>query len=215
MKYDGLPKEMMDLPFDSRGIPIPWFVSWYNNVPDFRVVDGQRLIKSWRENLCWVCGKALFAFKAWVIGPVSAIERCSREPPAHPDCARFSLRSCPFLSRPDMARSKRAHPVSTTGGGVLIEDNSGVAAAWITKGRSGELFNPGNGPLFQIAEARSVEWTFRGRPASRGEVQAGIVRAAEKLRNLNQENGEVALRSLEDRISLVVKWLPAQTDLAC
>ncbi len=207
-RFDPLPAGMRALPTDERGIPVPWFVDWFSGKPDFRVVDGRRLIEGWNRDLCWICGKQLFAFRAWIVGPVSMINRCTGEPPAHPECARVALLNCPFLSNPHMKRSKAALPASHSGGGELVEHNSGLSSAWITRGRGGELFDPGNGPLFRIFEPHKVEWFCKGAAATDDEVHAEFECAAQRLRDIDRRYGPAALQNLESRIAACSKWLP-------
>ena len=203
---------MRDLPLDDRGIPVPWFVDWFSGKPDFRVVDGRKLIEGWKRDLCWIFGKQLFAFRAWIVGPVSAINRCTGEPPAHPECARIALMHCPFLSNPDMKRNRAALPARHSGGGELVEGNSGLSSAWITKGRGGELFNPGNGPLFRLFEPHRVEWFYNGAFATDEAVHVEFELAARRLRDLDRHYGPAALQNLETRILACAKWLPKPRD---
>ena len=204
-RFDPLPADMQALPVDARGIPVPWFVDWPDGKPDFRVVDGRKLSEGWARELCWLCGRRLFAFRAWIIGPVSMINRCTGEPPAHLDCARVALTRCPFLSNPGMARSASS---GAAPGGALVAGNSGVSAAWVTKGRGGEMFNPGNGTLFRLHEAHSVEWFHRGARASDEAVRAAFDAAADGLREADRRYGPAAMANLERRIAACARWLP-------
>ncbi|WP_443750333.1 hypothetical protein [Asticcacaulis solisilvae] len=208
-RFDPLPTGMRTLPLDERGIPVPWFVDWPGGKPDFRIVDGRKLIDGWKQDLCWICGQRLFAFRAWIIGPVSLINRCTAEPPAHPECARTALTHCPFLSNPEMKRNKAALPVRQSGGGELVEHNSGLSCAWITKGRGGEMINPGNGLMFRIFEPHTVEWFRNGTRAGAEDVHAGFEDAARRLRDSDRRHGPAALHNLEGRISACARWLPA------
>jgi len=203
---------MRALPVDERGIPVPWFVDWVAGKPDFRVVDGRKLVEGWKRDLCWICGKQLYAFRAWVVGPVSMINRCTGEPPAHLECARTALTQCPFLSNPHMKRNRDALPAHGSGGGELIERNSGLSSAWITKGRGGELFNPGNGPLFRIFEPQKVEWFYRGAAAADDDIRIEFEEAAQSLRDSDRRYGPAALSNLESRIRACARWLPPPAD---
>ncbi len=148
-----------------------------------------------------------FAFRAWIVWPVSMINRCTGEPPAHLDCARVALTHCPFLSNPQMQRDTNAIPAKHGGGGALVERNSGLSCAWVTRGRGGELFNPGNGPLFKLPEPHTVEWFYRGVPATDAEIQDGFEDAVARLRTSDAPYGPAALENLERRISACTKWL--------
>ncbi len=203
---EGMPEGVRALPRDARGIPIPWFVDCSGGRPDFRVVDGRKLIEGWDRDLCWICGRQMFAFRAWIVGPVSAINRCTAEPPAHPDCARVALTQCPFLSDPERARDATPQ-TGVRPGGELMMRNSGLTSAWITKGRGGEMVTPGNGMLFRLFEPHAVEWYHRGAVASAEAVRAGFDDAAGRLREADRRHGPAALDNLERRITACEKWL--------
>ena len=57
-----------------------------------------------REKRCWVCGDPLGVHLTFPIGPMCALNRTISEPPSHHECASWSARNCPFLSRPHMVR---------------------------------------------------------------------------------------------------------------
>jgi hypothetical protein len=61
-----------------------------------------------------------------------AILRISGEPPSHRECAEFSARACPFLSRPDMVRREDRLPDAAKFNPLMLERNPGVAMVWIT-----------------------------------------------------------------------------------
>src|SRR5215831_18617572 len=116
-----LPRRMKALPVD-RGYPVPWFVEWIDGVPDFRIMDGRKLVRAVRERLCWVCGQPLGSFLAFTVGPMCAVNRISSEPPSHRDCAVFSAKACPFLTRPTMRRREAGRPEEAEQpGGMMID----------------------------------------------------------------------------------------------
>src|SRR5262245_2742625 len=94
-----VPERMRKLPLH-RGYPVPWFVEWIEGVPDFRIMDGRKLVRAVKEKRCWVCGELMGSYLAFTIGPMCAVNRISAEPPSHRECASFSARGCPFLTRP-------------------------------------------------------------------------------------------------------------------
>ena len=101
----SLPPRMGDLPIDpERGFPVPWFVEWIDGKPEFRVMSGAKWARAVRDKLCWVCGKQLGGYLCFVLGPMCGITRTTSEPPCHRECAQWSARFCPFLSRPHMTR---------------------------------------------------------------------------------------------------------------
>jgi hypothetical protein len=100
----GIPDRIRNLPVDERGYPVPWFVDWIDGKPEFRAMDGRKFDRCINEKLCWVCGERLKKHVAFVIGPMCTITRTSAEPPSHLDCAEWSVKACPFLSKPQMKR---------------------------------------------------------------------------------------------------------------
>lgn len=163
------------LPVDERGYPVPYFVAWINNKPDFRMSDANKLFGCVRGSLCWVCGQALGTHKTFPIGPMCSINRISSEPPSHLDCAEWSVKGCPFLSKPKMVRREDelvAYAKQFTPG-VSIERNPGVTLLWTTK--SYTLISDGKGgKLFSIGDVVSASWWREGRAATRAEVMEGF-----------------------------------------
>lgn len=123
------------LPVDERGYPIPFFVAAPNGKVDFRIADGRKWKACVQMNLCWCCGQRLGAHLAFPIGPMCAITRTTAEPPSHLDCAEWSVKGCPFLSKPQMVRRdpESAKEIAKDGAGIMIERNPGVTCIWVTK----------------------------------------------------------------------------------
>ena len=40
---------MQALPIDRRGFPVPWFVSWDDGGPDFRVIDRGKIVQAVKQ----------------------------------------------------------------------------------------------------------------------------------------------------------------------
>ena len=160
-----------------RGYPVPWFVDWVDGGPEFRAMDYDKFMLAVTNKLCWVCGEPLGRFMVFVIGPMCGINRISAEPPCHADCAIWSARNCPFLSRPDFERREtemrgRLKPLPTAG--VMIARNPGVTMLWTTRDYKIIVINQSNaepGYLFNIGEPTRVQWFREGRPATRDEVE--------------------------------------------
>ena len=175
MRFPDLPAKMRQLPIDARGFPVPWFVAWIDGEPHFPIADGYKLHVAVRDRRCWVCGGELGRVMAFVIGPMCAVNRVSSEPPSHPECARFSARNCPFLTKPNMKRvGEHLHPHGVEElGGTMIKRNPGVTLVWLTMRyypwEAGE-----DKVLFDIGAPHSVEWYAHGRAATRDEVLASI-----------------------------------------
>ena len=189
------------LPVDHRGYPVPWFVQWIDGKPDFRVMDGTKIVRAIQEKLCWVCGTQLGSYKAFVIGPMCAVNRISAEPPSHRDCAEFSARACPFLTRPHMVRRKggiveEAAPAP----GIMLERNPGVALIWVTK--TYQPFNaPPRGILFEVGDPVEIACFAQGRKATADEIRESVESGLPLLRGMAKEDGTDAVVSLERQIT--------------
>lgn len=190
-----------------RGYEVPWFVVWYDGVPDFRVADSGKLADAIRFGLCWVCGQRTGRTVAFVIGPMCAVNRISAEPPAHRDCAVYSARRCPFLSRPTMQRRDRGLPEHVDPAGVMVERNPGVALVWTT--RSHKPFRAPGGVLFNLGEPVETLWFAHGRPASRDEVLASIESGFPLLRAAADVDGAEAVAMLDAQLEVALRLVPA------
>lgn len=175
-RFPDLPGKMRRLPVDHRGFPVPWFVAWVDGEPCFPVADGRKFNEALEKDLCWVCGGSLGRLAAFVIGPMCVVNRTTSEPACHPECARFSARNCPFLTKPRMKRVGEENlPCGTVdGAGVPIKRNPGCAAVWITKHRGKPFATPDGGFLIDIGEPYSVEWYANGTDADRATVIESI-----------------------------------------
>lgn len=174
---DNLPElteRIAALSVDERGYPIPFFVAYMDGKPDFRVIDNDKWLACVKKSLCWVCGQAMGAHKTFLIGPMGSINRVSSEPPTHLDCALWSVKGCPFLSKPNMVRreDEDTEALEKNVAGVMIKRNPGAMAAWTTKTYS--IFKTATGPLISIGDPEHVSWWREGRPATRAEVLNSI-----------------------------------------
>ena len=168
-----LPEKMQALPRDHRGFPVPWFVAWVDGKADFRIADAAKMVAAVKQSLCWVCGQRLWARKAFLIGPMCAINRVSSEPPSHRECATYSAVACPFMTRPRMRRNEKNLPDGhELPGGEMIRRNPGVGLVWVTK--SYKVFQTPNGPLFEVGAPTECRWYAEGREATRDEIMASI-----------------------------------------
>lgn len=190
------------LPVDERGYPVPFFVQWLdaNNGsaeagapgarPEFRMMDGRKWAMCYKLGLCWVCGQLRSPKATFVIGPMCAINRTSAECPCHYECAVWSVKGCPFLSRPKMVRREdeliEQHKPNTAG--IALERNPGVMLLWTSN--SYKMFRaPAMGPnqggiLMHVGEPISVEWWREGRKATRGEIMESIDSGLPKLQEM-------------------------------
>jgi hypothetical protein len=92
---------------DRRGFPIPFIVYRdMKGVPHFTVDDTAAVNLALSKKLCGLCGKPLKVGQLWLIGgPASFLDDgIFTVPPAHKDCARYSIQVCPFLAVPNYSR---------------------------------------------------------------------------------------------------------------
>lgn len=173
--YAIAPDRIRALPIDpTRGYPVPFFVPWIDGVPEFRTAASSARARCISDSLCWVCGQKLGTFKAFTIGPMCAINRVTAEPPEHTECAIFSVKGCPFLSKPQMDRRENDLPeLRNEAPGMMIRRNPGVSLIWVTKTFK-EFLAPG-GKLISIGDPEDLTWWKEGRPATRAEVLFSVI----------------------------------------
>jgi hypothetical protein len=194
------PERIKRLPVDpDRGYPVPYFVAWVEGKPEFRVADARKYARAVREKLCWVCGERTGRYCWFTIGPMCIINRISAEPPAHRDCAEFSVRACPFLARPRMERRTGdladGSPIGagTTGGGFALLHNPGATVLYLPMTFDRRPDGHG-GHLFHLGEPLEVEWWTEGRRATAAEARAAFDVGAERLKTLAEGNGAAGVR---------------------
>lgn len=174
-ELETLPIRMRSLPLDARGYPVPWFVAWVDGAPEFRAMDPSKWLLAVRDRRCWVCGGALGVYLTFVIGPMCGVNRTTSEPACHLDCAQWSARNCPFLSRPHAVRREDSatEPLKVERAGVPIDRNPGVTLLWTT--RQFYMFNDGkNKPLIRLGDPTGTQFYANGRLATRAEVEASV-----------------------------------------
>lgn len=204
-----LPPRIARLPIDpKRGYPVPWFVAWINGEPDFRVIDTGKREEAVTRRVCWLCGEPMGAYKAFVIGPMCAINRTSSEPPCHRECAEFAVKACPFLVRPHMRRRESGIPNGAVeADGVGLKRNPGVSLLWVTK--SYGTFRDGKGGwLIEVGDPTQVAWYAEGRTATRAEVVASIDSGFPLLLEAAEEEGQQAVRALASYRKRIEPLLP-------
>lgn len=176
-ELEALPPRLQRLPVDDRGYPVPWFVAWIDGKPEFRVADSEKFQRAIQERRCWVCGDVLGAHLTFVLGPMCGINRTTAEPPCHRECAEWSARNCPFLSRPQMVRREddviNNELLQANAPGCALTRNPGVTLLWTTK--TFRFFSDGKGKrLIHFGPAEHVSWYAHGRSATRDEVIASV-----------------------------------------
>lgn len=208
----AIPGRIRALPLAPNGFPVPWFVAWVDGVPEFRAMDYAKFVRAIKEKRCWVCGEPLGKLMTFVVGPMCGINRTSSEPPSHLECARFSARYCPFLSRPHMDR--RENGLEEIGAcpaaGHMIRRNPGCTLLWTTRAYS--LFGDGaGGVLIRIGEPDSVEWWREGRAATRAEVEESVRTGLPVLKAMVAEQGGGASFDLARRRVALTQLYPGET----
>lgn len=202
-----VPPRFKKLQKNGDGYPVPWFVAIVDGKPDFRVVGEGKFEEAIKHRICWLCGEAMGAYLAFVIGPMCAINRVSSEPASHKDCAKFAAMVCPFLADPE--RGRRAHNLPKemiAPAGIPIARNPGVTLIWVTKKYS--LFQAGNGLLIQVGEPEELFWFAHGRAATRLEVIESITSGVPQLEKLAKEEGKLAMADLAQKLKVAEGLLP-------
>lgn len=195
------------LPVDKRGYPIPFFVAYVNGEPEFRAADGEKRHRCLKFGLCWCCGQPLDRTRTFAIGPMCAITRTTSEPANHPDCAEWSVKGCPFLSKPQMVRREDefTEKYKDTAPGIMIDRNPGVTCLWTTK--AFKQFSDGRGKkLIEVGLPISVSWWREGRAALRAEVLESIETGLPLLREHCSGHGD--FEDLERRTQKILQYLP-------
>lgn len=205
-----MPDRIKRLPISPTGYPVPWFVAWIDGKPDFRVIGPDRLVPAIKRKLCWVCGQPMGLHMAFTIGPMCSITRTIAEPPAHLECADYSVRACPFLSTPRMRRNEKDLPENRVdAAGLPIMRNPGAVAIWITKTARAVRAGRGNeGILFELGDPERVLWFAQGRTATRAEVLESIDTGFALLMQEATKEGPDAVLDLNKMTAEAMKHLP-------
>jgi len=202
-----VPARMRVLPVQ-RGYPVPWFVAQVNGEYHFPTADGRKLRLALAKRLCWVCGQPLGAYMSFVIGPMCAVNRVTSEPPCHHECAIFSAKACPFLSRPKMKRQKDVPEGAEPPPGNFIDRNPGASCVWTCKMH--QLFNvPDGGLLFKVGPPTGVLWFANGRAATHDEVMESLSSGLPILAGVAKQEGEAAMKELDRQYTEALRLVPA------
>lgn len=208
-----MPGRIANLPKDKHGRPVPWFVAFIDGKPDFRVIRMGGIQIAHARRLCWVCGVPFQRQedRAFVVGPMCAVNRTSAEPPSHLDCAVYSATQCPFLATPNMVRRDRQMPEEAVApAGLMIRRNPGVALVWVTGYRSWSTFTDNDGgTLFEIGDPKRVLWFARGREATRDEVLLSLDTGMPLLAEVAEQDGPDAMAELTRRLDRALELVPA------
>lgn len=204
-----MPPPIARLPVSPTGYPVPWFIHFgADGIPDFRVVGMGKLHAAIKGKLCWVCGEPLYTRRqALVLGPMCAINRTISEPASHPACAVYSVKACPFLSKPGMRRNEKDLPDHVPAPGIGLKRNPMAAAVWITD--DVRPFKVDSGILFTFGDPREVLWFSEGRTATRAEVDHSIGTGLPLLMEEAVKEGPEAIAALNLLVRQAQKYLPA------
>lgn len=203
-----MPARIARLPRDRHDRPVPWFVAWVDDAPDFRVIGPGRLRDAIRFDLCWICGHRRGRNAAFVIGPMCVINRVSAEPGSHLDCAVYAAQACPFLTTPRMRRRDSRLPDGHADpAGMMIRRNPGVAVVWVS--RTARPFPVGDGVLFDVGDPVDVRWYAEGRPATRAEVLESIDTGLPLLLAEAEHDGADAVAALHAQHDRAMALLPS------
>lgn len=206
------PERIQRLPVH-RGYPVPWFASFMNGEPDFRVADGIKWAIAVKTFRCWVCGQKLGANLAFVLGPMCGITRSTIEPACHRSCAEWSIINCPFLTRPHMTRRENDLPEGVDIPGMPIMRNPGVSLLWMT--RSFEVFQDHKGHgMISVGDPAEVEFYFEGRRATRAEIDQSVAGGLPNLEHLAKQDGAEAEARLAEQIKAFEALLPKEQPCA-
>lgn len=209
--FEDLPDRMKVLPVSDKGFPVPFFATWSDGKPDFRVVTSEKMSEAVRRKLCWICGQHMGAYMAFVIGPMCGINRTISDPPSHRDCAIFAAKNCPFMANPLAKRNGRDLPSDTQdAAGFGLKRNPGAVGVWVTK--SYRRFRPQAGQpglLFELGNPVEVIWFSRGRDATRAEVEHSVETGICHLEELAKRDGPAGEKELARRRDAFVSLLPA------
>lgn len=201
-----LPDRLQRLPV-FRGYPVPWFVSWVKDEPEFRVANGLKWAIAVKARRCWVCGEKLGVYLAFVLGPMCGITHTTTEPACHRECAEWSVKNCPFLVRPHMVRREDDLPEGTSVSGMALMRNPGVTLLWITK-RFDIFYDDNERPLLRVGDPLEVTFWAEGRAATRAEIDASVAGGLPKLQELAEQDGAPAMVALARQVDEFTALLP-------
>lgn len=137
------------------------------------------------------------------------VNRISSEPPSHRDCAEFSVKACPFLSRPHAQRRDHDYPEGHRApAGIFLARNPGVMAIWMSKDWTLKTIGFRQ-HLIEVGEPVSVEWWTQGRLATRQEVEDAVAAGAPNLAELVDKHDPEEVREFEANLIRARDHYPA------
>jgi hypothetical protein len=106
-----------------------------------------------------ICGTRLGAQMVFVGGELSVRNRTFADPPCHDDCARYSMRVCPYLTIPKFTHSATrpiVHPPDAVGDPTGVTAKPARWALYRCRGYRLEMVE--GKPLFKAERALSIVW---------------------------------------------------------
>jgi hypothetical protein len=199
-----IPVRMRQLRISNEGYPVPWFVPWVNEKPEFRGMDAPKFSAAIRQKRCLLCGDFLGRHMTFVIGPMCAVNRVSAEPPCHYTCALYAVKACPFLTQPRMRRNEKDMPIDATNpAGMMIKRNPGVTLMWTTK--KYDLMKIQDGYLIKVGDPEKVEFFAEGRTATRQQILDSINSGLPILVKQAEKDGQKAVAELAKLTNIAMK----------
>ena len=211
------PPQIKRLPKNKAGYRVPWFVSYVDGEPDFRIVRSHGIDTAHLQRLCWICGTSMSAYKTFVVGPMCVVNRVSSEPPMHHACAIYSVQACPFLTRSEHAPARDRHPRRRAHRRRDGRPQPCATAVWTTKKYTVEVVpasyrngdaHPG-GVLFNIGEPHKIEWKAEGRDATREEVMHSLETGLPLLLEAAERDGPRGVENLNLMVQEALCLVPA------
>lgn len=204
---DLVPPRMKKLPVHALGFPIPHFASAAGGAPDFRVVDERTLAACHERKLCWLCGERLGDYKAFIVSPMSAVNRISNEPASHIDCAKFVARYCPFLTLPKSIRRATSTSASADAPrNVIGIGNRGVSLVWVT--HKYKVVRVADTMLFDLGDSWQTFWYARGQCATRDQVEAAFSAGLAPMYEVARAGSEMTVSDLDAVVAHVTRLFP-------
>lgn len=190
-----LPESMRLLPLYG-GLPLPWFTSWRDGRPDFHApMSEEKFARTVEQRCCLICGRRLRPPGAFWGSAVMGITQTGHTPPAHPDCAAWSLRNYPFCREPEQFGLENAPPPPP------------IKLLWVTC--LWELVYHEHKAGFRLGPPKRIDWYIGGHSASRAEAECALSLDFAELERCGYDcpGGLINLRR---RRAKFARWLPTK-----
>lgn len=98
MKYRQMevPERMKDNEVYKK-LVVPYTTLRIDGIPQFKLIDNERVWECKRDGKCAMCGKPLDYWKAFMVTKEEAESRIIFENPSHEECLRYAFNVCPWL----------------------------------------------------------------------------------------------------------------------